>query len=266
LQQAYNASGPVTQIALSNVNGSLKLNDAPTPLATLVEIHNTAGNFHYLSTGNATAGSQTPTVTMIGATVGGASSVGIGTIATTSAATGSVSMCDSGSAYSGYANPNTLYSVFRGGEQRYGGSVKAGTTKTSPNEFSFYVLQNAVTTAGTTINLIGSTSTIVSSFASSTYSITLDIYGRDATSPSTVSATHKIDGLSVTSAANVPTVISQMVSTSETAGFTSIAASATLAATATDVTLTLVAPDNVTAPLAAGMDYRIFGRYRVLTE
>lgn len=266
LQSAYNASGATTQIVLSNTFGGLKINDASTALGRLFEIHNNAATYDYFSIGNVTPGSQTPYVSMLGATPGATNSVGIGTIATTSAANGSVALCDSASAYSGYANPNTLYAVFTGGEQHYGGAVKAGTTKTSPNEIDFYYSRNAVTTSGFTVALVGSTSTVVTSSAGSTYALDLKIYGRDATSPSTVSARHVISALVATSTTNVPTVISQSVSTQETAGFTTTPASATLTANATDVLLTLVAPDNVTAPTGAGMDYRVKGTYSVLTE
>lgn len=304
LQAAYNASGPTTQIVLTATNNSLKINDATVPLSSLFNLQNNAGSYVYFSARNTTAGSQTPAITMLGSTtsaantlaainsttsatnsvgilnstvsasgsVGLASStvnstntLGFGTITTASGASGSVALCDSSSAYTGYSTPNTFYGVFTGGEQHFGGGVRPGTTRTSPNQISFYVSVNNVTTTGTTINLIGSTSTFVTSLASSTYSITLEIYGRDATSPSTVSARHKLEGLSVTNGTNVPTLIGQTVYTSETPGFTTIPASATFATTATDLTLTLVAPDNVTAPAGAGMDYRIYGEYRVLT-
>jgi len=293
LQGAYDSSGITNpQILLSNTNGGIKINDASTPLGSMFQLHNNAGAFNYFAVGNSPAGAQNPTVTMIGSTttaantvaminstVSGAGSIGMasasvagantlafGTITTASGASGSVALCDSGSAYTGYSLPNVSYQVFRGGEHHFGGAIRPGTSKTSPNECNFYVNTNGVTTTGTTIALIGSTSTIVSSFANSTYSITLQIYGRDATAPGTTSVIHELNALSITSAANVPTLLSQRIDTSQTPGFTSIAGSATLAATATDITLTLIAPDNVTAPAGAGMDFRIFGSYRVLSE
>lgn len=293
LQGAYNASGTSSpQIILNNTNGALKISDASTPLGSMLEIHNNASSYHYLTVGNSPSGAQNPSVTMIGSTttaantvamisstVSGAGSVGMassnvasantlafGTITTGSGASGSVALCDSGSAYTGYTLPNVSYQVFRGGEHHFGGAIRPGTSKTSPNECKFYVNTNGVTTTGTTIALIGSTSTIVSSFANSTYSITLQIYGRDATAPGVTSVIHEINALSVTNASNVPTLLSQRIDTSQTPGFTTIAGSATLATTATDVTLTLISPDNVSAPAGAGMDFRVFGSYRVLSE
>lgn len=293
LQSAYDASGTSNpQILLSNANGSVKIDDASTPLGPLFELRNNAGSYSYLTVGNTPSGAQNPSVTMIGSTtsaantvamigstvsgsgsvgmassnVGSANTLAFGTITTTSGASGSVALCDSGSAYTGYSLPNVSYQVFRGGEHHFGGAIRPGTSKTSPNQCNFYVNANGVTTVGTTITLLGSTSTIVSSFANSTYSITLQIYGRDATAPGATSVIHELNALSVTSATNVPTLLSQRIDTSQTPGFTTVAGSATLLTTATDVTLTLIAPDNVTAPTGAGMDFRIFGSYRVLSE
>lgn len=332
LQQAYDASGAITQIVLSNTNGSLKINDATTPLLYNFEIYNNIGSYHYFASGNFPSGTQNPYIIMLGSTanasntisaigsatnannsvaminsivnssgtnsfsvagstvnaantaaivnatvtgtgsvglssanVASANTLGFGTITTASGASGSVAFCDSGSVYTGYSLPNVMYNVFRGGEQHFGGSIRPGTSRTSPNQCNFYVTNNGVTTTGVTINLIGSTSTIVSSFANSTYSITLQIYGRDATSPSLVSLIHEVNAVSVTNASNVPTLLSQRTDTSQTVGFTN-PGSITLATTATDLTLFISCPDNVTAPAGAGMDFRIFGSYRVITE
>lgn len=266
-------TGAATSIALigSNVTSTAATGNNIAAIGSTVSnpAINSAALINSTVSGNRSVGISGATISgndSIGfrSTVSGNSSVAFGTV--TINQNGCVALCDSQSAYTGYTSPQTFYATFTGGEQRYGGATNIGTSKTSPNEITFYVTRNNVTTAGTSFNLIGTTaSPIITALASTTYSITLEIYGRDVTTSSTVSARHTVDALSVTSSLNVPTLISQMVNTSESAGFGAIPASATLSTTATDLVLTLVAPDNVAAP-ASAMDYRIFGKFRALTE
>jgi len=261
LQTAYDLSGGAKpQIGLTPGGAALRIDDYAVNTGDIFTISNNTYSSKYLNvTNSGVAG--TPFIGLLGGRYGGSSanSLAIGNITTTGA--GIVSMCDSSVAYTGYTVPNSKYDIFTNGEFHYGGAVKEGTAKTSPNERTIYLTYNAVPVAGSTVNILANGVTIL--VASSTYSITIDLYGRDVTTASLVSVRHKLEALVATDAAIAPTIIGQMVQTMETAGFSTSPANITLGTSGTTLTLTLNAPNNI---VGASMDFRGVLHYRVLTE
>lgn len=292
LQQAYNSSGIANpQITLSSTNGALKVYDAATPIASLLNIANNAGTTNYLRVFNSVTGTQTPAVILFGGAitatgaannlfiVGSGSISGVATSGSVVFGSGSTSasgtflvgqqtvsganttaLSDGSATFSGatYSGTNTFYQLYTGGSWAYSGATQEGTTKTSPNKRTLYFSANAVTTAGATTALF-------TSATSTTYRVTVTAYGRDPITSSAVSATHIIEAL-VTNLSGTATVVNQQLRTIETAGYITIPSNATLTAATNVVSVNLVAPDNVNGPGTTGMDYRIICEYCALTE
>lgn len=256
LQGSYNASaGANPQIQLTSAGSQLRIRDYTANTTDIFSISNNANTYKYINASNNGSNNTHFVGLLNGNANSGTNNASIGSM--TVDGNGIIGVCDSVTAYTGYNTSNRYYTVFTNGEHHYGGAINEGTAKTSPNERITYSTINAVTTAGTTIN--------IAVLPSTTYSFNIDIYGRDVTTSSLVSVRHKLEALVAVNAANTPSVIGQTISTMETIGFTSFPANATLGISGTNVTLTVNAPDNVVAPSSA-MDFRVVIKANILTE
>jgi hypothetical protein len=283
LQQAYNASGisTVTPQIVLNALSTLKIQDNATPIALpLFTVSDNAGaNIFRIS--NST---NTNNAAFFGGTSTGLRSLAVGTgtasaantvvfgtgtasaanafVLGTSTASGAGSTILSDASFTGtYTGVGVFYQLYAGGSWIYGGAVQEGTTKTSPNRRTLFFSGTTAITTGLVL-----ISGIVTTASSTTYRITVTAYGRDANVASAVSATHVINAL-VTNLSGTATIVSQQLTTIETAGYTTTPSNAVLSAATNVVSLTLTAPDNINGGFTTGtMDYRVIVEYSALTE
>jgi hypothetical protein len=266
LQDAYDGSASTNpQIALNDTFGALKIRDSATPSASLLNLQNNAGNFNYFNVSNSDAGTQTPSISMLGGSVGAgtAGSIAIGPATISAGNTNAVVMTSTATTVDNC--DNSLLTTFTNGQLHYGGTVReaTGVAKTSPNEKVIWFLANNITTAGSTVDVLAGTVPVL--FSNGSYRISVSLIGRDVVAASSVSVMHELSAM-VTFVAGVGTVLGNILTTIETPGYTSITSNAAVVVTGLTLQLTINAPDNISGGAGGAMDFRGIVRITTLIE
>lgn len=265
LQSAYdNAGATDPKIQTSAANGGVTIQDAATFLDPIFAVQNDAGTFDHFTVGNATPGSDTPAIGMLGGSATATDTLAVGADSVASAA--NAITLSSGTNPVDNSTSGTLLSAFENGYTRTSGGILEGTTKSNAHITEIFNQSLAVPVTG-----VGSVTAAIDTGLDdeTTYFYDLWVTARDSDRTNTNDSSYIRQIKVVVIGDGAGTGTFNLFTASTLTGYLptipSVLPTFTLAIVGTELRYTCSSGDNVTGGAAGTADFNIVGTFRSIT-